>query len=103
MSADTRAMTPLTLSGQLQRFAARSRSAGSRAILEEAAVRIYAAGVLLDGGPGDGIPADLPMFAEAKLREMIQGGAPVGTALDDTIISELEREMRDQEGGGDDA
>lgn len=101
MSVDTdaRAMTPLTLSGQLQQLAERSRSVGSRAILSEAAARVYAAGVLLDGGPGDGLPADLPMFSEAKLRELIQGGASVGAALDGTIISELEREMR--ENGGD--
>jgi hypothetical protein len=101
MSVDTdaRAMTPLTLSGQLQQLAARSRSVGNRAILEEAAVRVYAAGVLLDGGPGDGVPADLPFLTETKLRELVQGGAPVGTALDDTIIGDLEREMREH--GGD--
>ena len=92
-----RAMTLPTLYGRIRELAEDPRSASTAervALLQEASARLFAADLLLNGVPDDGLVSWVAFLTDENLRELVQGG--VSGDFDDVraTMNELEDQMR---------
>jgi hypothetical protein len=96
--AEARAMRPMMVANHLERLSHDWRwlsKAKREAVLHDAGLRVFVAGLLLKPPKEGDLVWGLASYSEEDLRQLVLGG--VGGDFSDTLISELEDRMRGSE------